>query len=90
MGHMTAIEITNATELSLRQQLKWHLTGNHFPPIPLEMIDPAKKAIDACNEDDYDRIIETPFPHRKYGTRVPAWSIIKNLHLEEWLNQEGE
>ena len=87
MGYMTALGIKDSG-IDIREQLRWHLTGNCYPPIPTAMIDPGIEAIRACNEGEYDRIITTPFEHRQYGYSVPAWVVVEDLHLDAWV--EGE
>jgi hypothetical protein len=37
MGSKTSYEILD-TDLTLEEQLGWHLRGNHYPPAPVEMI----------------------------------------------------
>jgi hypothetical protein len=83
MGRLQAEEM--AEYATLEQGITWHLRSNHYPPIPMEMVPVAIKAIQACNEDNADLLIETPFPHRTYGNSVPAWVIGESLHLEPWL-----
>lgn len=88
MGHMHAMEITAMENVSLHQKLKWHLTGNHYPPIPLAMIEPAIEAINLCNEGQWDQLVATPYRHKKYGDESPAWVLIEHMHLNEFLDNE--
>ena len=85
MGYMNALIMAKRTDMMAG--LEWHLTGNHYPPVPLSMLEPAKKAIELCREDDFDGLVETPYPHRKYGYKVPAGAIVKSLHLEPWIGK---
>jgi hypothetical protein len=99
MGRMTAMEIAD-TDVSLEQQLSWHLQGNHYPPIPQVMIQPCMDAIDACWEEDSNRLIQLPidgldrngepFQIRwKNGSdKAPAWALVEHAHLESWLPED--
>lgn len=91
MGSMTALAIAE-TETTLEQQLSWHLRGNHYPPIPLDMIPVCIEAIDAYWEDDTDRLIPLPkmedgfqIRWRDGSTEAPAWAVIEHAHLDAWL-----
>jgi hypothetical protein len=95
MGRLTAVGIVE-TELPLSEQLQWHLQGNFFPAIPIQMITPCLEAIDAYWEDDYNRLISMPvidgFQVGYKGLTVaPAWAIIEQHHLEPWceLSEDG-
>tara|TARA_R100000008_G_C3581315_1_gene168703 strand:- start:379 stop:630 length:252 start_codon:yes stop_codon:yes gene_type:complete len=65
--------------------LRWHLTGNFFPPIHIDFIEPAQKAINLVREDKGEEIIEMP-----NGKSRTAWQIVEGLKLEEFLIIEEE
>jgi hypothetical protein len=89
MGALQAREMANATEISLEQQLTWHLQGNHYPPVPLSMIQPCIEAIDCYWEDDLDKEIDLPEGVFYRGkTTAPAREIIINHHLDAWCEEE--
>jgi hypothetical protein len=76
---------------SLRQVIAWHLSANHYPPVPVAMIDPCIEAIEAGNEDDYDRPI--PLPEGiswRDQDEAPAWAIIEGHHLGTFLDDVDE
>jgi hypothetical protein len=77
-------------KLRLDAALAAHLRGNHFPPIPLEMVGPAKKAIEAANEDERDRIIPLPdgIEHRSGATEVPASTLIDHMRLDCFIDHD--
>jgi hypothetical protein len=52
MGSLQAMDIQNVAS-SPEQALYWHLTGNHYPPIPVSMIPVCMQAIDAAQEYQY-------------------------------------
>lgn len=75
----------------IRVVLGWHLSSNHFPPVPASMIDPCLAAIDAYFEDDLDREIELPEETSWRGkSTAPAWAIIEGHHLEGFLGGDDE
>ena len=83
MGYNTALDFA---ELDLEQGIAMHLQGNHYPPVPLSMVQPCIDAIDAFYEEDTDRLIEMPKGvSYKGNTHAPAWAIIEQHHLDAWL-----
>ena len=94
MGLMTAIGIAE-TSISIEQQLWWHLQGNHYPPVPIQMVKPCLEALDAYWEDDLGREIAMPKVNDfqiLYQGRVtaPAYAIIDQHHLHAWCEDEDE
>jgi hypothetical protein len=93
MGRMQAEGFSDAVKTGLCDidvALHAHLTGNHYPPIPLEMVDSAKAAIAAFEEEDYDRIIHTPYAHVRYGYEVPARVLVEHMHLDCFINSNDD
>ena len=85
MGSVTAIGLADSV-LDLETQLAYHLQGNHYPPVPLSMVQPCIDAIDAYYDEDYNKLIEMPEGvSYKGNTHAPAWAIIEQHHLEFWL-----
>jgi hypothetical protein len=94
MGSVTAIGLADTT-LDLETQLLYHLKGNHYPPVPSEMVAPCIEAIDAAYDEDYERIIDMPmvgdFQIRWRGlTQAPAWAIIEQHHLNWFIDPVDE
>jgi hypothetical protein len=84
MGLNTAIDL--AENLDLEMAIGYHLQGNHYPPVPLSMVQPCIDAIDAYYDEDYDRMIQLPAPVLWKGRdQAPASAIIEAHHLESWL-----
>ena len=76
-------------DLGLESALSMHLQGNHYPPVPLSMVQPCIDAIDAIWEEDYNKLIEMPEGVSYKGqTHAPAWAIAEQHHLDAWLPQE--
>lgn len=87
MGYSTALDL--ADELSLEAGLAIHLQGNHYPPVPVAMVQPCIDAIDAYYDEDYDRMIDLPKDITWRGqTSCPASAIVDAHHLDAWLPQE--
>ena len=94
MGSITAIGLADTT-LDLETQLLYHLKGNHYPPVPAEMVKPCIEAIDAYYDEDFNRMIEMPMVGDfqilyKGMTHAPASAIVEQHHLEWFINPEGE
>ena len=84
MGYNTALDLAN--ELDLEVALGYHLQGNHYPPVPLSMVEPCIEAIDAYWDEDFDQAIEMPKGVSYKGqTHAPAWAIVEQHHLSAWL-----
>jgi len=86
MGSITALGIQD-TVLDLETQILYHLKGNHYPPVPAEMVKPCIEAIDAYYDEDYSRMIEMPMVGDfqilyKGMTHAPASAIVSQHHLE--------
>ena len=93
MGNLTAEVL--AEEFDLDLGLREHVTHNHYPPLPVEYADVARKAINIYNNTaDCDTLIELPqdlqprpiqvqwlndLPHISVGTAIEI------LHLDAWL-----
>jgi hypothetical protein len=86
MGNNTAIDLATNFDLSLEQAIGYHLQGNHYPPVPLSMVQPCIEAIDAIHAGDGDTEIEMPegVLYKNKNT-APAWAIAEQHHLSAWL-----
>ena len=94
MGSVTAIGLADTT-LDLETQLFYHLQGNHYPPVPKEMVQPCIDAIDAYYDEDYSRMIDMPmigdFQITYKGSKqAPASAIVSQHHLEWFINPADE
>lgn len=96
MGSLQAQDIQNYA--SLEVSLHWHLTGNHYPPIPTTMIPIAIKAIEngqeyqfTLDQDLLDEQIELPDGVSwKGSTSAPVRAIMEGLHLWDFVQAEDE
>jgi len=94
MGSVTAIGLADTT-LDLETQLLYHLQGNHYPPVPKEMVQPCIEAIDAYYDEDYSRMIDMPMVGNyqityKGNKQAPASAIVSQHHLEWFINPADE
>lgn len=84
MGLTTALALEE--DLSLETGLAYHLQANHYPPVPVAMVQPCIDAIDAFYEEDFDREINLPEGISWRGqTTSPASAIAEAHHLDAWL-----
>jgi hypothetical protein len=94
MGSVTAIGLADTT-LDLETQLAYHLKGNHYPPVPVEMVKPCIEAIDAFYDEDFNRMIEMPMVGDfqilyKGMSHAPASAIVEQHHLEWFIEPVDE
>ena len=91
MGNNTAIDLATNLDITLEQAIGYHLQGNHYPPVPLSMVQPCIDAIDAAYDEDYDREIAMPEGVSYKGSNVaPAWAIIEQHHLNWFITPADE
>lgn len=77
--------------MDLERGLAIHLTSNHYPPVPVYMVQPCVDAIDAANAEDYDTLIELPEGVSYRGaSAVPAHVIINEFHLGAWVDVDQD
>jgi hypothetical protein len=88
MGNFQAMTIADITEseMSLEQQLRWHLTSNHYPSVPTIMVEVCKKAIEMYhNGDDMTTLIDLPAGVKwREQSQVPAIEVCESFHLDAW------
>jgi hypothetical protein len=84
MGNLALRDMLENTEL--RQALSWHLTSNHFPPVPDIMIDPCLEAIRNAEDGEWDKLVSLPEGVGYKGLTVaPTEAIIDQHHLHSFL-----
>jgi len=84
MGYNTALDLSES--LDLEMALSIHLQSNHYPPVPLSMVEPCIEAIDAYYDEDYNKLIEMPEGVFYRGDKfAPAHAIVSQHHLDAWL-----
>ncbi len=87
MGSNLAYDLaSDELGLDLEVAIGYHLQGNHYPPVPLSMVEPCIEAIDAYWDEDYNKLIEMPEGVSYRGDRyAPAHAIVEQHHLDAWL-----
>lgn len=85
MGYNVALDFAlNADE---RTALSWHLSANHYPPVPTSMVDACTAAINAAMDEEWDREIELPAGVSFKGRpTAPASAIIEQHHLQAFID----
>lgn len=87
MGSIGVMGMLEATDQDTA--LRWHLTSNHFPPVPESMVEACKAAIDAMNDGNPDKPIPLPEGITYRGMSYSfAYLLVDSLHLEYFLDQE--
>jgi hypothetical protein len=88
--------LTAAGDVSLEQSLAWHLRANHYPPVPLSMIEPCIQAIEIgqryqWGDADLNDRVDLPDGVLWRGEEnAPAWAIIEAHHLDAFIQSEEE
>lgn len=98
MGKLTELMIAN-TDLSLDRKVAWHLQGNHYPPIPLVMVEVCVEAIGLARLGYYTAEVKLPLGESKDGVpfqitwhgqdTAPVSAIVEAHHLDGFI-QDGE
>ena len=93
MGYNTAVDLSE--NLDLETSLRMHLRGNHYPPVPVEMVPICIEAIELAKEELWDEEIQMPLINDfqvmyKNRQTAPVWAIIEQHHLQAWLEGEDE
>jgi hypothetical protein len=78
--------------LTIEDQIRIHLSSNHYPPVPASMVQPCIEAIDAVNDLGlWDLPIALPEGVSYKGlTSAPAHAIIEAHHLDAWIIEREE
>jgi hypothetical protein len=89
MGSLQAVEM--AEMLTMEDAIAWHLTSNHYPPVPLSMVEPCIEAIQNALEGNWYKPVELPKPvSYKGSSHAPSSAIIEQHHLDPWLELDEE
>jgi hypothetical protein len=90
MGYNTAYDLVESV-VDIHQSMAIHLTSNHYPPVPVSMVQPCIDAVYACDEEEYDKLIELPEGVMWRGqSSAPAHAIVEGHHLQAWLYSKGD
>lgn len=89
MGYMFARDLAE-TIPDLEVAVHTHLRHNCYPPVPVEMIEPAVEAILACQDGLAEERVALPdgVRHRVWDDACPAGVLLTELHLEAFVDWE--
>jgi len=69
----------------------YHLQNNHYPPIPLNMVDTCLRAIEYANEGDFNTIITLPEGTLYKGANTAnVETIVESHHLHQFITSDRE
>lgn len=69
----------------------WHLTANHYPPLPLSLLPCVKRAIELANEGRMDELIHLPGGISWKGQNTcPVWAAVDGWHLNAFLDGDTD
>ena len=88
MGYMSGKSMAEQVEegnIGLRQALTWHLQGNHYPPLPVALVDVAEKAIILADMPEHGIELPEGITFRGGKTVITAAEAIESMHLECFL-----
>jgi hypothetical protein len=88
MGSNTAHDLVENV-IDIRQSIAIQLQSNHYPTVPLSMVEPCIEAIYAVSEGDTHKSIGLPegVYWRGYPT-APAYTIVEAHHLGPWCDYD--
>ena len=69
--------------MPLETVLWWHLTANHYPPLPVSLIPACRRAIDLAAEGEYDKLVPVPrgLETREGKRSLTVREIVSMAHL---------
>ena len=84
MGRKLAQDLVENV-LDIHTSIAIQLRSNHYPPVPLTMVEPCIHAIYAVSDGDLDLQIKLPDGVKWRGkSYAPASAIVESHHLEPW------
>lgn len=86
-GALGMVEAVDRGWIDQEGALRWHLTTNHFPPHPEELIPVAIKAIELAQGEEWEENVDLPenIEWKDGRIAVHAWEVIESLHLDSFL-----
>jgi len=66
--------------------LAWHLSSNHYPPVPAVMIPVCEQAIALAADEEWHEQVELPEGVSYRGSSsAPVWAIVEQHHLADFV-----
>jgi hypothetical protein len=87
MGNVLAMALADEElDISLENAISIHLTSNHYPAVPVSMVQPCIEAIDLVNSGEGDSFVFLPEGITYMGeVYAPAYAIVQQHHLGYWI-----
>ena len=75
----------------METSLEWHLTANHYPPLPRALIPLCVQAIEKANAGDWDAHFD-PIPGLSnfLNSDLTVTTVVDELHLEAFIDYEED
>jgi hypothetical protein len=78
-------------DIQLTNYLETHLRYNHYPPMPLSLVDTCKRAIRKADRGKMTKQVRLPKGATLEGHRTMAvYDVLDWLHLWDFLKYKGE
>lgn len=69
-----------------RAALAWHLSSNHYPPVPASMIPVCEEAIRLAASEEWDEQVELPEGiYYRGSSTAPVSAIVEQHHLGDFV-----
>jgi hypothetical protein len=82
MGSLAARDM--AAHAPLAQAVAWHLSSNHYPPVPSCMVGPCVRAIRKARRGDWESRIRLPKGVKYQGRALaPVSAVMDGHHLHD-------
>lgn len=86
MGRLAAEDMVEQG-IDRRLALRWHLTSNHFPPLPIELLPVAERVIDKAEAGKYHARVRLPEGITWRGKKLaPVWAAAEAWHLDAFIH----
>lgn len=71
--------------------IAFHLQNNHYPPVPLSMVDTCIRAIEYANEGEWELEVMLPEGTKYKGsTHASVETIVESHHLHQFIKSDRE
>ena len=89
MGSLQAAAFAEAVkdgDTNLSAALLWHLTGNHYPPLPTSLVPVAKRVIEKASRCEWDSNVRLPAGITYKGKSLaPVGECVQAWHLDAFI-----
>lgn len=86
MGSLSAYEMAQS-EHDRTKAMTWHLTVNHFPPLPVELVPVALEVVETATDPDrWTEEVQLPADITWRGqSTAPVWACVDAWHLDPFI-----